>query len=123
MKLVTSWRTSTKSRPERCAMFETSPVIRLSIPTTEWPLSSRYSERCEPRKPAAPVTRVRGWLVGMFLAETSEERQDQDLHVEQQRPVLDVVQVVLDALLDRGVAAPAVYLRPARDAALHAVAQ
>ena len=39
------------------------------------------------------------------------------------RPVLDVVEVVLDALLERGVAAPAVDLRPAGDAGLHLVAQ
>ena len=39
------------------------------------------------------------------------------------RPVLDVVEVVLDALLERRVAAPAVDLRPAGDAGLHLVAQ
>src|SRR5262249_20541369 len=95
--------------------------------------------------PAAPVTSVRGtslrftrgilWetavrggslyfaLIRVLLPEAAEQREDQDLHVQQQRPVLDVVQVVLDPLLDRRVAAPAVDLRPARDAALHAVAQ
>ena len=49
--------------------------------------------------------------------------QPHDLEVEPQRPVLDVVEVVLDALLDRGVAAPAVDLRPAGEAGLHLVAQ
>ncbi len=37
-----------------------------------------------------------------------------DLEIERQRPVLDVVEVELDALLERRVAAPAVDLRPAR---------
>ena len=39
------------------------------------------------------------------------------------RPVLDVVEVVLDPLLERGVAAPAVDLGPAGDPGLHLVAQ
>ena len=39
-----------------------------------------------------------------------------------QRPVLDVLEVVLDALLERGVAAQAVDLRPAGDARLDHVA-
>src|SRR5438128_338352 len=148
--------------------------MRLSIPTTEKPRSSRYWQRWEPMNPAAPVTRAlgirpckersrarasrgardslmnadidrarpcpavdqagargastarpgRSWAsVRMLLAEAAEEGQDQDLHVEQQRPVLDVVQVVLDPLLDRRVAAPAVDLGPAGDAALDPVAQ
>src|SRR5688572_21969736 len=102
-------------------MFSTSPVTRLSIPTTEKPLSSRYSERWEPMKPAAPVTRARGISVRVLLAEAAQQREDQDLDVEQQRPVLDVVEVVLDPLLERGVAAPAVHLCPAGDAALDPV--
>src|SRR5262245_38843121 len=57
--------------------------------------------------------------VGMLLAEAAEDREDQDLQVQAQRPVLDVVEVVLDALLDRGVAPPAVHLGPARHPALH----
>ena len=50
-------------------------------------------------------------------------RQPHDLEVERDRPVLDVVEVVLDALLDRRVAAPAVDLRPAGQARAHLVAQ
>src|SRR5262244_1049773 len=107
-------------------MFATSPVIRLSIPTTVCPRSRSRSDRWEPMKPAAPVTSTRAMralLVGVLLAEAAEEGEDQDLHVEQQRPVLDVVEVVLDPLLDRRVAPPAVHLGPARDPALHAVAE
>src|SRR5687768_15200469 len=40
----------------------------------------------------------------------------ENLEVELQGPVLDVVEVVLDPLLDRRVAAPAVHLRPTGDA-------
>src|SRR5688572_22153483 len=106
---------STKSRPARCSMLATSPVSRLSMPTTEMPLSSRYSERCEPRNPAAPVTSALGMVsfsICVPLSEAAEQRQDQDLDVEEERPVLDVVQVALQPLLDRGVAPPAVHLRP-----------
>jgi hypothetical protein len=37
------------------------------------------------------------------LAEAAEEGEDEDLEVEPERPVLDVVEVEFDALLDRGV--------------------
>src|SRR4051812_32402122 len=56
-----------------------------------------------------------------------DRRLQQDVDVEQHRPVLDVIQVELDALLDLlfivDFAAPAVDLRPAGDARLYAVAR
>src|SRR6187402_3869924 len=55
------------------------------------------------------------------LQETTEDGKPHDLQVECHRPVLDVVEVVLNSLLERRVTAPAVYLRPARDARLHLV--
>ena len=59
-------------------------------------------------------------------AQQCERRARQDVDVEQDRPVLDVIEVVLDAALDLflavGFAAPAVDLRPAGDAGLHPVA-
>src|SRR5438477_902023 len=115
--------------------------MRLSMPTTEYPRSRRYSERCDPMNPAPPVTSARGtyafvlgepairgdslylFSVRVLLPEPAEQGQDQDLDVQEQRPVLDVVQVVLDPLLDRRVAAPAVHLGPPRDPALHAMAE
>src|SRR6476659_6283622 len=40
-------------------MFDSDPVIRLSRQTTSSPRSSSRSQRCEPRKPAPPVTTTR----------------------------------------------------------------
>src|SRR5258705_10831012 len=56
-----------------------------------------------------------------------DRRLEQDVDVEQHRPVLDVIQIELDALLDLlfivDLAAPAVDLGPAGDAGLDAVAR
>src|SRR5580765_7944130 len=95
-------------------------------------MSRSVSARCEPRKPAAPVMTTRPlpgalcpapFLVGMLVEEAPDDRQPDDFEVETDRPVLDVVEVVLDALVERRVAAPAVHLRPAGHAGLHLVAQ
>src|SRR5215469_13757820 len=40
-------------------MFSIRPVDRLSAHTTSSPRATRASQRCEPIKPAPPVTRVR----------------------------------------------------------------
>src|SRR5688572_12556986 len=117
---------NSKSRSRRWAMLAIAPVRRLSMATTESPRSSSTSHRCEPMNPAAPVTTIRAIALldgGTALEQTPDEGQPHDLDVERHRPVLDVVEVVLDALLERGVAAPAVHLRPAGDAGLHLVAQ
>src|SRR6185436_1395796 len=104
-----------KSRSRRCAMLPMSPVSRLSIPTTEWPRSRSVSLRWDPMKPAAPVMTV----LGIALEESSDECEPHDLQVERDRPVLDVIQVVFDPLLERGVASPPVDLGPAGDPRLH----
>src|SRR5690348_3288288 len=44
-------------------MLSVLPVIRLSIATTSSPSASRRSQRCDPRKPAPPVTSARGIVV------------------------------------------------------------
>ena len=46
-----------------CSRFSSDPVSRLSMQMTRSPPASRYSQRCEPRKPAPPVTRQ----VGIYL--------------------------------------------------------
>ena len=70
--------------------------------------------------------RLHAWLIGVLALEQREGRRGEDVEVENQRPVLDVVEVMLDALLDLlarvGLAAPAVDLRPAGDPGLDPVA-
>src|SRR5688572_28621126 len=53
----------------------------------------------------------------------AEEGHPHDLEVERDRPVLDVIQIELDALFERRVTAPAIHLCPPCDARLHFVAQ
>src|SRR5262245_63004246 len=55
------------------------------------------------------------------LEEDPRQRQRDDLNVQPERPALDVLEVVLDALLQRRVAAPSFDLRPARHARLDLV--
>src|SRR5215469_6706172 len=47
-------------------IFAVLPVIRLSMAITRWPSASKRSVRCDPKKPAAPVTTETGW--DCFLA-------------------------------------------------------
>src|SRR5262245_18312420 len=113
-----------KSRSRRCAMLARSPVSRLSMPTTAKPRSSSVSERCDPMKPAAPVMTTRGNLgPGSVGCEDANQRQPHDLDIESHRPVLDLIEIVLEPLLARRVAAPAVDLGPSVDACLDLVAQ
>lgn len=53
------------------------------------------------------------YLICVFVYESFKNREEQDFHVEGHGPVLDIPDVVLDALVDRGVAAEAVDLSPA----------
>ena len=86
----------------------------------------------EMRRPAVPAgPRPPRWRrarsIGVLvLGHQRERRLEQDVEVEQHRPVLDVVEIVLDAALDLvlgvGLAAPAIDLRPAGDAGLDLVA-
>src|SRR4051794_29870411 len=47
----------TNSGARMCSMLASEPVSKLSTQTTRWPRRSSSSHRCEPRKPAPPVTR------------------------------------------------------------------
>src|SRR5687768_6891398 len=59
-KLLTSECTKVNSRwPESPARLSRLPVTRLSTATTVSPRSSSFRLRCEPRKPAPPVTTTR----------------------------------------------------------------
>src|SRR5439155_22750680 len=57
------------------------------------------------------------------IRESPIERLNEDLHVEEERPALDVVEIVFDPLLQRRSAAPAVHLRPAGHPRLDLVAE
>src|SRR5581483_938510 len=59
--------------------------------------------------------------VSVSVEEPLDEREPHDLEVEPDRPVLDVIQVVLDPLLEGRIAAPAVHLGPPGEAGLHFV--
>ena len=75
---------------------------------------------------AAPVRPIFGALLHerlLLVHDALERRGKENAQVKHERPVLDVVQVVLHAGLDGGVAAQAVDLRPARHAGAHLVAQ
>src|SRR4051812_27423862 len=80
---------------------------------------------CE--QPAAhqesPLPEIRS--IGILCTEQRERRAGEDVEIEQQRPVLDVEEVVLHASLDFlggiGLTAPAVNLRPAGDAGFYAM--
>src|SRR5437879_2196186 len=69
-----------------------------------------------------------GRLVSVFVLRHQRQRRlEKDVEIEQHRPVLDVIKIELDALLDFlfavDFAAPAVDLRPAGNARLDAVAR
>src|SRR5271165_3547845 len=48
---------SKRSTSRMCSMFASEPVSRLSAQITRFPRARSSSHRCEPRKPAPPVTR------------------------------------------------------------------
>src|SRR3989337_429617 len=86
--------------------------------------SARVIETPRPTTNAARSPRRRAITsVGVPVEEHADDRQADDLEVEPERPALDVLDVVLDALLDRGIAAQPVDLRPAGDAGLDLVPQ
>src|SRR4051812_27618899 len=60
--------------------------------------------------------------IRVAVAEDEDDGFGDDLQVEEEGPVLDVVEVVAGALLDARVAAEAVHLRPAGESRLLAVA-
>src|SRR4051812_26459789 len=82
--------------------------------TAYLPLPESRIHRVDPR----PIRWIENRLIGVAIAEDRGERLEQDLQVEEQRPVLDVKQVEAGTLLDRGLPAQAIHLRPAGHARL-----
>src|SRR5450432_4553671 len=57
---VTSWRISSKRwSSSRCSTLVREPVKKLSRQTTSCPSFRSLSQRCEPKKPEPPLTRIR----------------------------------------------------------------
>src|SRR6202022_1490593 len=87
-------------------------------------VSDRVMDKPRPRTnaPKAP-RRSTVKSVGVAIEEHANHGQHDDLKVAPERPALDVLDVVLDALLQRGVPPQPVHLRPPRDAGLDLVAK
>src|SRR5499427_5028809 len=81
----------------------------------EQPSPTTYAAR-RPRR--SDITSIR-----VAVEEDAADRHGDDLEVEPERPPLDVLDVVLDARLQGGVAPEPVHLRPPRDAGLDLVAE
>src|SRR5450759_226477 len=104
-----TWRNS-KASLRRCSMFSSVPVSRLSRQMTRWPFSSRYSQRCDPRNPAPPVTTDVVMVVLSICAARADHRAGRlphDVQVALQRPGLHVLQVEAHHVVERQVTAPA----------------
>src|SRR6266508_3079321 len=61
--------------------------------------------------------------VRVLVPHAVQNGHEENLHIDHQRPVLDVVQIVLDAHAHRCVSAPAVHLRPTGHSRAHFVPQ
>src|SRR5450756_864966 len=93
-----------------CSMFSSVPVSRLSRQMTRWSFSSRYSQRCDPRNPAPPVTTDVVMVVLSVCAARADHRAGRsphDVQVALQRPGLHVLQVEAQHVVEREVTAPA----------------
>ena len=53
-------------------------------------------------------------LVGILIDHAGDDRHHYDLQIEGKTPILQIIQIVLDALLDGRVTSQSVYLSPSR---------
>src|SRR5579872_1807465 len=63
---------SRNSTPATCSRFFFLPVIRLSTTRMLWPRRASSSARCEPMKPAPPVTRYEAMVVSVRVVRLRE---------------------------------------------------
>src|SRR5262245_61853847 len=61
--------------------------------------------------------------LGISVHKTAPERHPENFDVQEQGPVLDIIQIMLKALLQRRIPAPTVDLSPARHTGLDAMPQ
>src|SRR3954469_2702684 len=125
------WRRATASRTRAIALSRlTTSIGRPSTQCTSRAKRSSRGAACGSgagRMPASALCRSRcaATLIGILALERDHHRAQDDVEVKAQRPVAQVVEIVVDArlhLVERlGLAAQAVHLRPAGDAGLHLV--
>src|SRR5262249_36233186 len=87
------------------------------------PAEASRARGCRRRNAESRSIIARTGSVGVPVPESVANRHPEDPEVEGERPVLDVVEVVLDPLGEARVSAPGVHLGPARDAGPYAVTQ
>src|SRR4030095_14985379 len=95
-----------------------SRVRRIRAPSHRVMEQHRPTTKATSRPRLSAITSVR-----VAVEEDADDRHADDLEIEPERPALDVLDVVLDARLQRGVAPEAVDLGPARHARLDLVAE
>src|SRR5215213_7846115 len=64
----------TNSGTRMCSMLFSEPVSRLSTQMTRCPRSSSASHKCDPRKPAPPVTREVGMAGNLSLPSAAKDQ-------------------------------------------------
>src|SRR5215218_3826746 len=74
------------------------------------------------RPPVTASGDLRATSLGVVASEQRRDRHQDDLQVEPERPVLDVVVVPLDPVVERGLPAQPLHLRPAGQTGLDAMA-
>src|SRR5262245_57775397 len=78
---MTSWFRKLNASSRRWSMFASDETTRLSTQMTRCPRPSRSSQRCEPRKPAPPVTTevgIRRMLAGLAGPGVEGEMEHED---------------------------------------------
>src|SRR5690606_19259145 len=93
--------------------------------TAELTAGSARAGKLAPVRASAAIRAGRMGSISMFVLEYERDGFGDDVHVQPERPVAQIGQIVVDALLHFleavGLAAPAVDLGPARDAGLDLV--
>src|SRR5207248_1142377 len=93
MNSVTScWMNLKSGFPPKWAILSTEPVTKLSMPMTLCPRASNKSVKCDPRKPAAPVTTEVGCagalcFLGRIFSEVKYQQANSKLQISSFREI------------------------------------
>ena len=91
--------------------------------TTNLFLGSDNNQLSDARNRGYRGALAKGFLIGILVKEAANDRQQQNLDIEDERPMFDVIQVMLNSFIYRGVAPPAAHLGPAGYASRDLVTQ